>query len=537
MALNPFEKDMQIIGALDDEPNDVGGLSAGELKAKFDEGGEALKKYLNETLLPQLEALGVEKTVLLPENDAGLKYLRLSSDKVLEVSTDGETWEATGSSGHLILGADGTALPQRSRMQFRNSTVSDIDGVTVIEGVKGDKGDKGETGAQGEQGIQGVKGDTGYAIIPSVDQTTGLMSFSIGEAGAIPSPVYVKGPQGPQGVAGATGATGPQGEQGPRGAQGPQGEQGIQGPTGAEGPQGPTGLQGVQGIQGPKGDKGADGRSLEIEDVYPTLAALATAFPSGTDGAFQVSANGELYIWSEANEAWTSIGALQGPQGPQGIQGEQGVQGPQGPQGIQGPAGAQGAQGIQGEQGVKGDKGDTGPQGETGTTFTPSVSEDGDLSWTNDGGKDNPATVNIKGPQGDKGDKGDKGDTGATGPAGPVNVPSTTSPIKGDGSGGLAAAVAETDYASPTILRKVTLTAAGWNSTTLQQSVTVSGVLADTTAQCIYPYAVDTSYDSAWNSCGVLCVAQAANSLTFQCSEVPTTAIEVYVAIVPVRYA
>lgn len=38
-----------------------------------------------------------------------------------------------------------------------------------------------------------------------------------------------------------------------------------------------------------------------------------------------------------------------------------------------------------------------------GATFTPSVSEDGDLSWTNDKGKDNPPTVNIKGPQGEPG--------------------------------------------------------------------------------------------------------------------------------------
>nr|DAU04587.1 MAG TPA: collagen alpha 1(VIII) chain protein [Caudoviricetes sp.] len=115
-------------------------------------------------------------------------------------------------------------------------------------------------------------------------------------------------------------------------------------------------------------------------------------------------------------------------------------------------------------------------------------------------------------------------------------VPSTTALIKGNGSGGLVAATPETDYASPVFMRKVTLTTAGWNSSTKQQSVTVSGVLADTTKQCIYPAPVDTSYDSAWNSCGVLCVAQAANSLTFQCSEVPTSAIEVYVTVITLSY-
>lgn len=60
-----------------------------------------------------------------------------------------------------------------------------------------------------------------------------------------------------------------------------------------------------------------------------------------------------------------------------------------------------------------------------GATFTPSVSSDGVLSWTNDKGKTNPASVNIKGPKGDaftyadftsaqlealRGPKGDRGD-------------------------------------------------------------------------------------------------------------------------------
>ena len=85
-------------------------------------------------------------------------------------------------------------------------------------------------------------------------------------------------------------------------------------------------------------------------------------------------------------------------------------------------------------------------------------------------------------------------------------------------------------------MRKVMLTTAGWNSSTKQQSVTVTGILADTTKQCIYPAPVDTSYDSVWNSCGVLCVAQAANSLTFQCSEIPTSAIEVYVTVITLSY-
>lgn len=72
-------------------------------------------------------------------------------------------------------------------------------------------------------------------------------------------------------------------------------------------------------------------------------------------------------------------------------------------------------------------------QGLDGTTFYPTVSPDGVISWVNDGEKENPAPVNIKGPQGiqgiqgeqgiqgpkgEKGDQGEKGDTGAQGPQG-----------------------------------------------------------------------------------------------------------------------
>lgn len=91
MAIEKFEKDMRIIGMLDDEPNDVGGLSAAELKDKFDEGGKALKTYLNDVLIPALEQLGVETTVQRLK-DSGLKYIRLNSEGEFETSEDGNNW-------------------------------------------------------------------------------------------------------------------------------------------------------------------------------------------------------------------------------------------------------------------------------------------------------------------------------------------------------------------------------------------------------------------------------------------------------------
>ncbi len=98
--------------------------------------------------------------------------------------------------------------------------------------------------------------------------------------------------------------------------------------------------------------------------------------------------------------------------------------------------------GITAEKVATWDNGTAGADGEDGATFTPSVSSDGTLSWNNDKGLANPASVNIKGEagaagakgdpftyddftaaqlaalKGEKGDKGDKGDKGETGEQG-----------------------------------------------------------------------------------------------------------------------
>lgn len=59
MAFTELTKDMNIVSMLDDEPNDVGGLTAAQLKAKFDEGGLAIKQYINKVLLPELIAKNI----------------------------------------------------------------------------------------------------------------------------------------------------------------------------------------------------------------------------------------------------------------------------------------------------------------------------------------------------------------------------------------------------------------------------------------------------------------------------------------------
>lgn len=56
MPLERLEDDLNIIQALDDEPNDVGGLNAAQLKAKFDEAGNRVKDYLNEKVVGVLNS-------------------------------------------------------------------------------------------------------------------------------------------------------------------------------------------------------------------------------------------------------------------------------------------------------------------------------------------------------------------------------------------------------------------------------------------------------------------------------------------------
>ena len=76
LAIPAFEADVDVIQKLDDEPNDVGGLSAAELKAKFDEAGNRIKTYLNETLVPS-----ISETVAEAEERAEAEAARVLAEE------------------------------------------------------------------------------------------------------------------------------------------------------------------------------------------------------------------------------------------------------------------------------------------------------------------------------------------------------------------------------------------------------------------------------------------------------------------------
>ncbi len=221
----------------------------------------------------------------------------------------------------------------------------------------------------------------------------------------------LKGEKGEKGDTGATGPQGEPGERGPQGETGPQGPQGNTGPAGPAGPTGPAGPEGPKGATGPAGPDGAPGK-----DGSP-----------GKDGAD--GAPGQDGFSPSASVAETDTGATIT---------------------ITDKTGTTTAEIKNGKDG------EPGKDGAAGTTFTPSVSAAGDLSWTNDGGKANPAPVNLKGPQGETGPTGPQGETGPQGPTGatgPQGAPgkdyTLTDADKTEIAAEAAAAIAGTSVPAP----------------------------------------------------------------------------------------
>lgn len=62
LEIQALDGDLNIIQKLDDEPNDVGGLSSTQLKAEFDKAGNTIKTYLNDTLIPAILASDATET-------------------------------------------------------------------------------------------------------------------------------------------------------------------------------------------------------------------------------------------------------------------------------------------------------------------------------------------------------------------------------------------------------------------------------------------------------------------------------------------
>lgn len=113
-------------------------------------------------------------------------------------------------------------------------------------------------------------------------------------------------------------------------------------------------------------------------------------------------------------------------------------------------------------------------------------------------------------------------------------IDETVAKVKGITLASLGGASSSDVNAAKPALKSATLTAAGWDATALTQTVTVAGVLADEMKQIIQPAPASAS-QTAYYDAGIICTAQAANSLTFTCSEVPTVDLTVLISIQEVQ--
>ena len=148
---------------------------------------------------------------------------------------------------------------------------------------------------------------------------------------------------------------------------------------------------------------GAELSGMSEQELTPSLAAqIMAAAAEAMESASQL----------RADAAAGRFNGQKGDPGEQGLQGERGPQGLAGEDGVSptatvltviphndDPGGAQVT--ISDQNGAhsfrisNGARGATGSDGADGTTFTPSVSSAGVISWTNDGNKSNPQSVDL----------------------------------------------------------------------------------------------------------------------------------------------
>ncbi len=93
IRVDPLTRDLDIIQKLDDEPNDVGGLTAQELKAEFDKAGNLIKEYINETLVPEVLSEGIVEAQR-QANEAARQAAEAARESRLQTFTGGVTASA-----------------------------------------------------------------------------------------------------------------------------------------------------------------------------------------------------------------------------------------------------------------------------------------------------------------------------------------------------------------------------------------------------------------------------------------------------------
>lgn len=104
----------------------------------------------------------------------------------------------------------------------------------------------------------------------------------------------------------------------------------------------------------------------------------------------------------------------------------------------------------------------------------------------------------------------------------------TSGLLKGDGSGGVSAAAAGTDYQKPVVATTGILSASGWKNNS--QTINLSNVAANSLVT-VAP-APTAQNRTAYLESGVYCSTQGAGTLTFVCEDVPSVSLNVNIQII-----
>lgn len=297
------------------------------------------------------------------------------------------------------------------------------------------------------------------------------------------------------------------------------------------------GPAGPEGKTGPAGPKGENGDSYTVKGLYATLSALQAAQPTGSAGDAWFVGTAEdnvVYQWDVDQAKWVNVGALKGPQGTAAGFGaptatvddntgtpsvEVTASGPDTEKvfsftfkNLKGAKGETGNTGAQGPTGPAGTNGATGADGKDGADGKSAYASAKDGGYTGTEAQFNTDLAAVSGKQ-------------AKITAGGL--------LKGDGAGGVSAAVKGTDYAGPSRGVSATLSASGWDADAKTQTVSVAGVTAGTNGSLrIAQYATDEQF-AAWGAAQPRVTAQADGSITVKLAgTVPTMDIPVEVLIV-----
>ena len=474
LEIQMLDGDLNIIQKLDDEPNDVGGLTSAELKAKFDEGGNIIKKYINETLIP----------AVLTEDATEESRKQAEAARVVA-----EQGRVTAEEGRVSAESVRVSAEQ-GRSEAESSRVSAENAREAAEQARADE----------TAGIVARATAQANAAAESATEAAGAARSASGAAVAASSSAS-------DAQASATAASGSASQ-----AQA----------SAAAAAQSAASVDGINKAAQSWAVGGTGTRPGEDTDNAKYWAQQAAAAVGG-DFATKTEAQDYVSTHNQSDDAHTDIREALSKAGKQFI--------------------INGTLGDDGEKTVTVDK--TRAEVKAAVQAGESVmlhldvhGVTGYLPLTEFGFTDDTdfyyfgamldslcvVTLYYIGTEYQA--------RLSTADIPPLSNDAPSAP--GVASAGTSDDAARADHVHPSERPKaaqVTLTAAGWDSSTKKQTVTVSGVLADTSKQVIWvAFASETALD-AYMDAGIVPVAQGANTVTFRADTVPTADITVNIVV------